>query len=82
MNVEGNPEAGNNYGRGSRTLCAKGNSAMQVLYDPARIPVSYTHLQGARGRDRRQPLERRARRRGGQGVHAGSVQAGLTTRCV
>ncbi len=37
VNVEGNPEAGNNWGRGSRTLCAKGNSAMQILYDPARI---------------------------------------------
>lgn len=36
-NVEGNPEAGNNYGRGSRTLCAKGNSAMGVLYSPTRI---------------------------------------------
>ena len=37
VNVEGNPDAGNNWGRGSRTLCAKGNSAMQILYDPARI---------------------------------------------
>ncbi|MEE8716908.1 MAG: molybdopterin-dependent oxidoreductase [Coriobacteriales bacterium] len=36
-NVEGNPLAGNNYGRGSRTLCAKGNSAMGVLYSPTRI---------------------------------------------
>ena len=48
MNVEGNPEAGNNYGRGSRTLCAKGNSAMQVLYDPARIlyPMKRTGEKG------------------------------------
>ena len=37
VHVEGNPEAGNNYGRGSKTLCAKGNAAMQVLYDPARL---------------------------------------------
>lgn len=37
LRVEGNPKAGNNYGRGSRTLCAKGNAAMQVLYDPFRI---------------------------------------------
>lgn len=37
INVEGNPEAGNNYGRGSKTLCAKGNSAMQALYSPARL---------------------------------------------
>ena len=36
-NVEGNPEAGNNWGRGSRTLCGKGNSAMGVLYSPTRI---------------------------------------------
>lgn len=36
-NVEGNPQAGNNYGRGSRTLCAKGNAAMGVLYSPTRI---------------------------------------------
>lgn len=35
--VEGNPEAGNNWGRGSRTLCAKGNSAMAVMYSPTRI---------------------------------------------
>ena len=35
--VEGNPDAGNNYGVGSRTLCAKGNAAMGVLYSPTRI---------------------------------------------
>ncbi|MEG0682989.1 MAG: twin-arginine translocation signal domain-containing protein, partial [Raoultibacter sp.] len=28
-NVEGNPDGCNNFGRGSKTLCAKGNSAMQ-----------------------------------------------------
>ncbi|MBQ3106082.1 MAG: twin-arginine translocation signal domain-containing protein, partial [Eggerthellaceae bacterium] len=37
VNVEGNPDAGNNWGRGSRSLCAKGNAAMQVPYDPTRI---------------------------------------------
>ncbi len=37
INVEGNPEAGNNWGRGSRSLCAKGNAAMAVLYAPGRI---------------------------------------------
>ena len=31
------PGSGQQLGRGSRTLCAKGNSAMQILYDPARI---------------------------------------------
>ena len=36
-NVEGNPEAGNNWGRGSRSLCAKGNSAMQVPYAADRL---------------------------------------------
>ncbi len=36
-NVEGNPEAGNNYGRGSRTLCAKGNAPMAVMYSPTRL---------------------------------------------
>ena len=36
-NVEGNPEAGNNWGRGSRSLCAKGNSAMAVMYSPTRL---------------------------------------------
>ena len=35
--VEGNPEAGNNYGTGSRTLCGKGNAAMGVLYSPTRL---------------------------------------------
>lgn len=37
VHVEGNPEAGNNWGMGSRTLCAKGNSAMQVPYSPLRL---------------------------------------------
>lgn len=35
--VEGNPLAGNNGGHGGRTLCAKGNSAPQLVYDPSRI---------------------------------------------
>lgn len=35
--VEGNPEAGNNWGYGCKTLCAKGNTAMQTVYDPTRI---------------------------------------------
>ncbi|WP_302384048.1 molybdopterin-dependent oxidoreductase [uncultured Adlercreutzia sp.] len=37
LHVEGNPEGGNNWGYGSRTLCAKGNAAMQTLYNPARL---------------------------------------------
>ena len=36
-NVEGNPEAGNNWGRGSRSLCPKGNAAMAVMYSPTRL---------------------------------------------
>ena len=35
--VEGNPLAGNNAGHGGRTLCAKGNSAPQLVYEPNRI---------------------------------------------
>jgi anaerobic selenocysteine-containing dehydrogenase len=47
-NVEGNPDAGNNWGRGSRTLCAKGNSAMQTIYSPLRIthPMKRTGAKG------------------------------------
>ena len=37
VHVEGTPEAGNNWGYGCRSLCAKGNAAMQALYDPQRI---------------------------------------------
>lgn len=35
--VEGNPAAGNNWGRGSKSLCAKGQAAMQTIYDPTRL---------------------------------------------
>ena len=46
--VEGNPEAGNNYGRGSKTLCAKGNSAMHTVYSPNRLlyPMKRTGEKG------------------------------------
>ena len=37
VHVEGNPEAGNNFGRGSKTLCAKGNAAMHTVYAPNRL---------------------------------------------
>ncbi|MEG1750927.1 MAG: molybdopterin-dependent oxidoreductase [Raoultibacter sp.] len=37
VHVEGNPVAGNNWGYGCKSLCAKGNSAMQALYNPSRI---------------------------------------------
>lgn len=44
VHVEGNPLAGNNSGHGGkapgeggRTLCVKGNSAPQLVYDPSRI---------------------------------------------
>ena len=47
-NVEGNPQAGNNWGRGSRSLCAKGNAAMQVMYSPTRLeyPMKRTGEKG------------------------------------
>lgn len=47
-NVEGNPEAGNNYGRGSRSLCAKGNAAMHTAYSPTRLlyPMKRTGAKG------------------------------------
>jgi anaerobic selenocysteine-containing dehydrogenase len=48
VNVEGNPKAGNNYGRGSRSLCAKGNAAMQTVYDPSRIMYPMKRV-GAKG---------------------------------
>lgn len=37
VHVEGNPLAGNNAGRGTKTLCAKGNTAPALVYDPLRI---------------------------------------------
>lgn len=48
VHVEGNPEAGNNWGYGSKTLCAKGNAAMQTLYNPARLeyPMKRTGEKG------------------------------------
>ena len=48
VHVEGNPEAGNNYGRGSKTLCAKGNSAMHTVYSPNRLlyPMKRTGEKG------------------------------------
>lgn len=48
VHVEGNPKAGNNYGRGSKSLCAKGNAAMGVLYSPNRLlyPMKRTGEKG------------------------------------
>lgn len=48
VHVEGNPEAGNNYGRGSKTLCAKANAAMQAMYSPDRLlyPMKRTGAKG------------------------------------
>lgn len=37
VGVEGNPVAGNNGGRGGRSICAKANAAIQALYDPSRL---------------------------------------------
>ena len=47
--VEGNPLAGNNCGHGGKTLCAKGNSAPQLVYDPSRIlyPMKLTGEKGS-----------------------------------
>lgn len=48
VNVEGNPEAGNNWGVGSKSLCSKANAAMQVPYSPLRIlyPMKRTGEKG------------------------------------
>lgn len=47
--VEGNPAAGNNWGRGCRSLCAKGQAAMQTIYDPTRLlyPMKLTGEKGS-----------------------------------
>jgi thiosulfate reductase/polysulfide reductase chain A len=37
VRVEGNPEAFNNWGYGCSSLCAKGNTGMQLLYSPDRL---------------------------------------------
>lgn len=37
VRVEGNPEAFNNWGQGSTSLCAKGNTGMQYLYAQDRL---------------------------------------------
>lgn len=49
VRVEGNPDAGNNWGRGCRSLCAKGNAAMQALHSSDRIlyPMKRTGEKGA-----------------------------------
>ena len=54
-NVEGNPKAGNNWGVGSRTLCAKGNAAMSIVYAPDRItkPMKRT---GEKGEGKFEPI--------------------------
>ncbi len=49
--VEGNPEAGNNWGYGCKSLCAKGNSAMQTVYDPTRIQYPMKRV-GERGENK------------------------------
>ena len=49
--VEGNPNALNNGRRGGRTLCAKGNAAPQILYDPYRILYPMRRA-GAKGEGR------------------------------
>jgi thiosulfate reductase/polysulfide reductase chain A len=37
VRIEGNPDAGNNWGLGSTSLCVKAHSAMQYAYAPNRI---------------------------------------------
>ncbi len=49
--VEGNPSALNNGRHGSRSLCAKGNAAPQILYDPHRILYPMRRV-GAKGEGR------------------------------
>ncbi len=48
IRVEGNPEAFNNWGYGSTSLCAKGNTGMQHLYSPNRLqyPLKRTGEKG------------------------------------
>jgi thiosulfate reductase/polysulfide reductase chain A len=48
VRVEGNPEAFNNWGLGSTSLCAKGNTGMQYLYAPDRLkyPLKRTGEKG------------------------------------
>ena len=48
VHVEGNPAAGNNGKRGSRSLCPKGEAAMQVVYDPSRLLYPMKRV-GAKG---------------------------------
>ena len=49
--VEGNPNALNNGRHGERSLCAKGNAAPQILYDPHRILYPMRRV-GAKGEGR------------------------------
>lgn len=49
--VEGNPNALNNGRHGTRSLCAKGNAAPQILYDPHRILYPMRRV-GAKGEGR------------------------------
>lgn len=49
--VEGNPEGGNNWGYGCKSLCAKGNAAMQTVYDPTRIQYPMKRV-GERGENK------------------------------
>jgi len=48
VKVEGNPEAFNNWGRGSTSLCAKGNTGMQYVYTPERLQYPMKRM-GAKG---------------------------------
>jgi anaerobic selenocysteine-containing dehydrogenase len=51
VGVQGNPEAGNNYGRGSTSICAKGNAAPQTVYAPNRIKYPMKRV-GAKGENK------------------------------
>ncbi len=48
VSVSGNPHALNNGGYGGRSLCAKGNAAIQAVYDPNRLmfPMKRTDAKG------------------------------------
>ena len=48
VRVEGNPEAGNNWGQGCASLCAKGNTGPQFMYAPNRLQYPMKRV-GAKG---------------------------------
>jgi thiosulfate reductase/polysulfide reductase chain A len=48
VGIEGNPDAGNNWGRGSTSICVKAHSAMQYVYSSNRLTYPMKRV-GERG---------------------------------